>query len=75
MLKHTVKLEHRIGDKEGHFICDNDTPLPVAREMLCQFLKHLGYIEDQVMAQQQAQAEQQAKEQANEKTDDQSAAA
>ena len=64
MLKHTVKLEHKIGDKEGWFICDNDTPIPAAREMLCQFLKQLGYVEDQVMAQQQAAAaEQQAAQQ------------
>lgn len=63
MLKHTVKLDHKIGDKEGWFICDNDTEIPAAKEMLCQFLKQLGYVEDQVKAQQQAAAEQQAAQQ------------
>lgn len=55
MLKHSVKLDYKVGDKEGCFICDNDTPITVAREMLCQFLKQLGYVEDQALAQQQAE--------------------
>jgi hypothetical protein len=66
MLKHTVKLTHKIGEKEGCFICDNDTELHDAKEMLCQFLKHLGCIEDQVKAQKQAAAEQQAAQQVQE---------
>jgi len=62
MLKHAVKLTHIIGDKEGLFICDNDTEFHIAKEMLCQFLKQLGCIEDQVKAQQKAAAEQAAQQ-------------
>lgn len=78
MVQHVVKLTHKIVDKEGLFFCENDTPIPVAREMLCQFLKELGVIEDQVLAQQKALAEQKAAEEkgsGNEKTESQSTAA
>jgi hypothetical protein len=51
MLKHTVKLKCVIGDFEGDFICDRDTPIPVAKEMLFKFMKHLGQIEDQAIVQ------------------------
>lgn len=51
MLKHTVKLECKVGEYEGIFICDQDSPLPVAKEMMIQFLKHLGNIEDNIKAQ------------------------
>lgn len=51
MLKHTVKLEAKIGEYEGIFVCDHDSPLPVAKEMLFQFIKHLGLIEDNIKAQ------------------------
>jgi hypothetical protein len=66
MLKHTVKLECTLEDKEGHFICDHDTPIHIAKEMLFQFMKHLGIVEDQMKSQQKeatAQAEQITQEQ------------
>ena len=52
MLKNIVRLEHVIDGKVGHFLCDNDTPIPAAKEMCFQFLKYLGHIEDQIKAQQ-----------------------
>ena len=61
MLKNIVQLEHAIEGRVGRFICDNDLPIPVAKEMLFQFLKFLGQIEDQAMAQQK-EAEDKAKE-------------
>lgn len=54
MLKNIVKLEHIIEEKVGHFLCDNDTPIPAAKEMLLQFLKYIGQIEDNIKAQQEA---------------------
>lgn len=39
---------------------DNDTPLPVAKEMLFQCLKQLGQIEDNAKAQEEAQKAAQA---------------
>ena len=50
-----VRLEHIIEGKVGHFLLDHDTPLPIAKEMLFQFLKYLGQIEDNVKAQQGTQ--------------------
>lgn len=53
MIKNTVKFEHTIEGKTGHFICDQDTPIPAAKDMLFQFLKYLGQIEDQIKSQQE----------------------
>jgi len=46
MMKNIVKLECKVGDKVGQFLLDNDTPIQVAKEMLFQFMKHVGHIED-----------------------------
>lgn len=56
MFKNIAKFEHIVEGKIGHFLCDSDTPLPAAKEMLLQFLKFVGQIEDNVKAQQEAQA-------------------
>lgn len=62
MLKNLVKLEHIVANKAIHLLCDNDAPLASVKEALCQFLKYIGQIEDQVKAQQeQAKAEAEAK--------------
>lgn len=54
MLKNIAKLEHTIEGKVGQFLCDNDTPIHIAKEMCFQFLKYLGQIEDQVKAAQES---------------------
>ncbi len=56
MMKNMVKLEHVIGDRVFHFLCDNDSPLNEVKDAVLEFLKYVGKIEDQVKAQ-QAQAE------------------
>lgn len=48
MLKTSAKLECVVNEKIGHFYCDNDTPIPVAKEMLFQFQKYLGQLEDSI---------------------------
>ena len=62
MLKNISRLESVVGDKIGHFYCDNDTPLHVAKEMLFQFQKYIGQVEDNIKAQHDAKikAEQEA---------------
>lgn len=56
-----VRLEHTVEGKIGHFLCENDTPLPSVKEMLFEFVKYIGQIEDNVKAQQAAAAEEAAK--------------
>ncbi len=53
MLKNLSRLESVIGDKVGHFFVDNDTPISVVKEMMFQFLKYIGQIEDQIKASQE----------------------
>jgi hypothetical protein len=53
---HTKKIV--VDGKEGIFMCDLDTSLYVAKEMVFQFLKYLGQIEDAARAQQSTKSEQ-----------------
>jgi len=59
MLKNLSQLEHIIENKVCRFICDNDTPIHIAKEALFQFQRYIGQIED---AAKQQQASQQAQE-------------
>ncbi len=65
MLKNLTQLEHKIGDKIFHFVCDLDTQLPMVKDALFAFTKMVGAIEDNIKAQQEAQAK--AKEEADKK--------
>ncbi len=62
MLKNCTRLECIVNDKTGHFYCDMDTPLLVVKEMIFQFQKYVGLIEDQIRAQEEAKKAQEAKE-------------
>lgn len=46
MLKNIVRLENIIDGRTCHFTCDNDTPIPIVKESLFQFMKYIGQIED-----------------------------
>lgn len=46
MLKSKALLECSVNERIGHFYCDNDTPVPVAKEMLNQFKIFLEKIEE-----------------------------
>lgn len=50
MLKNLVRLEHMVQDKVIHMYCDHDTSTTAIKEALCQFMKYVGMIEDQVKA-------------------------
>ncbi len=52
MLKNISQLEVKIAEKIYHLTCDNDSPLEHVKEALCQFLKYVGNIEDQIKASQ-----------------------
>ena len=52
MLKVIAEFEAKVNDKVGRFHLDQDTPLPVAKEMCFQFIKYIGQIEDQIIAEQ-----------------------
>jgi hypothetical protein len=53
MLKNIIRLEHSVGNKVYHFLCDNDSPLDHVKEALFQFTKYAGQIEDQMKTQQE----------------------
>ena len=57
MLKNVTRLECIVDGKTAHFYCDNDTPLHVAKEMLFQFQKYVGHVEDNARAQYEAAKE------------------
>lgn len=53
MLKNLSSLQHKVGDKIYHLICDQDSPLEHVKESLFQFLKYCGQVEDQIKAQEE----------------------
>jgi len=63
MLKNITRLESIVNypskdqeeneviiSKSGHFYCDNDTPLQVAKEMILQFQKYIDGVEEEAKA-------------------------
>jgi hypothetical protein len=54
MLKNIAKLEYTIGTRSYQLLCDSDSPTNELKEALCQFMKFVGYVEDQAAAKQQA---------------------
>jgi hypothetical protein len=54
MLKNVTQLEHKVGERVFHLLCDPSSPLNEVKEALCAFLKYVGNIEDNVAAQQAA---------------------
>ncbi len=54
MLKNISQLEVMIKDKFYRLNCDIDSPLEHVKEALFQFQKYIGYIEDQIKANQAA---------------------
>ena len=55
MLKNLSSLQHVIGDKVYHFMCDSSSPLNEVEDALVKFLQYVGSIKQQVQAQQAAQ--------------------
>lgn len=56
MLKNLTQLELTIGDKVYQFTCAPDSPLEHIKEVLFQFQKYVGQIEDNIKAQKAQQA-------------------
>jgi hypothetical protein len=52
MLKNISQLEITVETKIGRLLVDSDTSLCVVKEMLFQFLKYIGQIEDDIRTQQ-----------------------
>jgi len=65
MLKNFTRLESVVEGKTGQFFVEYDTPLHFVKEMLFQFQKYIGQIEDSVRSQQEA-AKEESKEEVNE---------
>lgn len=55
MLKNLIQLEHAIENKVCRFICDNDTPIHIAKECLFQFQRYIGQVEEMAKQQQTEQ--------------------
>ena len=47
-------FEHEVKGRKGLFIIDNDCPFEIAKEILFQFSKAVGQLEDNWKAQQEA---------------------
>jgi len=58
MLKNISRLEHKIGDRVFHLLCDSDSPVHEAREALNEFMNFLLQIEENAKAAQEAQKQQ-----------------
>lgn len=52
MLKNLVRLEHKVGERLIHLLCDNNCPLVDLKDALCRFTKFVCDAEDQAKAQQ-----------------------
>lgn len=57
MLKNISRLEHKVGDRVYHLICDNDSPLNDVKDALCKFLSYVDQIAEAAKANQAAQQE------------------
>lgn len=63
MLKNISRLEHIIGNKVYHLLCDSDCPIPEVKEALVQFLTYLSKVEESIKsAQEQQKLEEEKKE-------------
>lgn len=58
MIKDAKKFECRLGEKWYQFYCDNDSPIGHVKEALFQFVKMVGQVEENILAQQKAAEEQ-----------------
>lgn len=56
MIKQLTQLEHKIGDRVFHFVCDPNSPITEVKDALLQFIKLACQVEDQIKANQAAQA-------------------
>jgi hypothetical protein len=54
MLKAIAQFKSIVNDRESTWNIDNDCPIEIAKEILFQFQKMLGHIEDNVKAQQES---------------------
>lgn len=45
MLKILARLEHKIGDRVFHLMCDQDAPIEDVRNALFHFSQHLATVE------------------------------
>ena len=52
MIKDAKKFECKLGDKLYEFYCDSDSPIGHVKEALFQFIKLVGQVEENILAQQ-----------------------
>lgn len=55
MIKNIFQIEATVDGKTGRFLVDNETPIGIAKEILFQFLKYIGQLEDKIKDQQKPQ--------------------
>jgi len=55
MLKNITKLELQLNNRNFQLLCDNDSPIADIKEILFQFQKFVGQIEDQIKSKQEAE--------------------
>jgi len=61
MLKNIVRYETKIDEWQTDFNFMPETPLPIIKEMVFQFLKYVGQIEDAAKAQQPSEPREEEK--------------
>ena len=54
MIKDAKKFECTLGDKIYEFYCESDSPIGHVKEALFQFMKLVGQVEENILAQQKA---------------------
>ena len=56
MIKNITRIEHKIGDRLFHLLCDQDSPVAEVKEALSQFMAYVVQIENHVVDQQKQAA-------------------
>jgi hypothetical protein len=69
MLKNLTVLEHKIGENVYQMICNPNSPISEIKDVLFQFMKYIGQIEDQTLHQQRVQQEQKKQQEQQEQQD------
>ena len=61
MIKTLARMEHKIGERLYHLLCDSDSPLVEVKEALCKFMGNVSVIEEAALkAAEKAKAEEES---------------
>jgi hypothetical protein len=61
MIKNISRIEHVIGERIYHFLCDSDSPITEVKECLNLFIKHLEQVEEAALKAAEMKADEEKK--------------